>query len=138
MLMLKKPFGLICEFLREPNLTHIKTTKPKFGWSVPTGEMQRGYQIIVASDREILEEEEEEGRGNLWDSGKVHSHDSINIKYCGKQLEEHKKYYWRVRFWNLEDVVSEWSDIQEFIIGNIDTRDKSEVSVYNLEISEIE
>ncbi len=137
MLMLKKPFGLICEFLREPNLTHIKTTKPKFGWSVPTGEMQRGYQIIVASDREILEEEEE-GRGNLWDSGKVHSHDSINIKYCGKQLEEHKKYYWRVRFWNLEDVVSEWSDIQEFIIGNIDTRDKSEVSVYNLEISEIE
>jgi len=73
------PTGLLCELLSDPSQAVITDDKPEFGWIVNdsrSGAMQSAFQILVASSKNKIQEND----GDLGDSGKVSSTQSINIE----------------------------------------------------------
>jgi hypothetical protein len=112
------PVGLLCELMENPEITYIHKRRPTFGWIVrdkATDVVQTAYQILVASDMDILARDE----GDLWNSGKVDSCESINIRYDGAPLKSNMKYCWKVRTWNGVDEPSPYSEPQCFYTGEI-------------------
>lgn len=87
-----------------------------FGWIVSDsrrGAVQSAYRVVVATSAFAQ-------RADVWDSGKIRSADSVNIR-CGCALEESKSaYWWSVRTWDGDDRPSEWSTPQKFYIGKAD------------------
>ena len=75
--------------------------------------MQDSYQVLVASKPELLNE----GKGDLWDTGRVISAESTQIEYGGKPLKAEENCYWKVRVWDSHGVVSTWSSIQKWQMG---------------------
>ena len=75
--------------------------------------MQSAYQILVASDSLLLFDD----IGDLWDSGKVNSSQSQQILYKGRALVSRQHVYWKVRVWDENDQVTEWSAIANWAIG---------------------
>ncbi|MDR0724461.1 MAG: glycoside hydrolase family 78 protein [Prevotellaceae bacterium] len=104
-------YDLRCEYLSDP--LSIDTPHPRLAWKIQTkkqGLKQTAYQIFVASDRNLLQE----GKADLWDSGKTLSDDQIAVQYAGKDLTGQKLVYWKVRFWDNNDRLSAWSPIARF------------------------
>jgi alpha-L-rhamnosidase len=64
---------------------------------------QAAYEIVVASSPERLSA----SNGDLWDSGKKASSDSVGIAYAGPPLESRRRYYWKVRVWDAAGHISE-------------------------------
>ena len=65
----------------------IGTARPRFSWGVPLegrNRSQAAYQIQVASSLDQLAQ----GRADMWDSGKVDSAQSTNVRYEGAPLQE--------------------------------------------------
>ena len=111
-----KVYDLTCESLINPNA--IDNTSPHFSWKISyaNGSMrQQYYEIQVASDSESLLN----GKGDLWSSGKQKSSASVMVSYKGKELASRSLCYWRVRVWNQNKEVSEWSEIARFGVGII-------------------
>ena len=97
---------------------------PVFSWiasSSERGAVQTAYQIILDTDEADLKSENE----CFWNSGKVSSDESFNIKYSGKELRPSEKYYWRVRIWDHNNNPSGWSRTESFITGLFDESDWS-------------
>ena len=68
---------------------------PRFTWQMASNDSQRGYkqtayQIIVT---------DEKGK-EVWNSGKVSSHQSLNIPYDGMPLLPTTRYQWNLKVWN--------------------------------------
>ncbi len=107
------------------NLTNplgLGTQKPGFSWksrSAVNGTMQSAYQIVVASDSMLLSEK----TADLWNSGKVSSTASIHIPYQGKEITSRAVGYWKVRTWDENKNVSEWSKSARFTIGLLNPND---------------
>ena len=78
---------------------------------------QSAYQIVVAKSPETLE------KSPLWDSGKVLSDKSVQISYQGEPLVSRDRLYWKVRYWDENDVVSDWSDVNFFEAGLLQNSD---------------
>jgi len=60
--------NLRCEYLVNP--LGMGAAKPRLSWIITSnrrGERQTAYQILVASTRKLLDDDQ----GDLWDSGKV-------------------------------------------------------------------
>ena len=105
---------LRCEYATNPLGIDVKT--PKFSWileSTERGQMQSAYQVLVASSLDNLQNEV----GDNWDSKKVKLSNSVNISYKGKLLISGKKYYWKVRIWDNNGKVSDWSAPATFKMG---------------------
>lgn len=71
----------------------IDVEKPRFSWqmqSAENGACQKAYQIMVR---------DEQGK-KVWDTGKVKSELSLNIKYAGEALKPTTRYYWQLTVWN--------------------------------------
>ncbi len=112
------PYGLMVEFLQGPQVSGISNPMPEFGWIVNSQEkndMQTSYQILVASNLEILNE----NKGDMWDSKKVASAQSINVPYNGKALKSTSMYFWKIKTWCRFGGESEWSEIMQFSTGDI-------------------
>jgi alpha-L-rhamnosidase len=108
--------GLKCEYRTNP--LGIDTTTPRFSWKLvqenfSRGQKQTAYQILVASSIERLEQ----NIGDLWDSEKVESDQSVNVAYAGKILESSKQYYWKVKVWEVSGLSSTWSEHAHFSMG---------------------
>ena len=92
---------LRCEYLKEP--LGIGVVKPRLSWVIEDrgqesgvrGISQTAYQVLVASDPELLARDQ----GDLWDSGKVDSDQSNQVEYAGKPLESRMRCHWKVRVW---------------------------------------
>lgn len=114
----KRPTGLMTELLTQPNKTTLTTPHPVLAWIVPLthqGDFQTAYQILVASSQEKLSE----NRADMWNSGKVISHRSINVRYAGHPLQSDHTYYWEVRTWNSQNESSAFSKPQKFKTGTL-------------------
>jgi alpha-L-rhamnosidase len=75
--------GLRCEYLVNP--INIDDPSPRLSWIVEDSGrawFQSAYQIIVASRKELLNE----NKGDLWDTGQVHSGETTQIAYLGKPI----------------------------------------------------
>ncbi|MGN7990348.1 family 78 glycoside hydrolase catalytic domain [Pedobacter sp. 22226] len=102
-----------CEMLENP--LGIDVQRPRFAWHIISKErnvMQTAYQILVASSEEKLKAND----GDLWDSGKVNSSESIHVIYSGKPLNSRLKAYWKVKTWTTAGQ-SEWSANNYFTMG---------------------
>ena len=108
------PVGLSVELLTNPERTVIKDLDPEFGWVVRSSEedvFQSAYQVQVM---ETLSGKGSHAVSIIWDSGKMNSSQSVNIAYQGRELLPGALYDWRVRVWDLEGRISEWSEFQQF------------------------
>lgn len=102
---------LRCEMLTNPEGIDVLT--PRLSWEInATGNniKQTAYQVIVASSIEKLNE------GDLWNSGKVLSDQSIHITYAGKPLKSGTDCYWKVKVWTTAGV-SDWSTPAHWSMG---------------------
>jgi len=122
------PSGLTVEYIREPQHVAINDQLPEFGWLVPKEAVfQSGYQILVASSRKNIDN----NLGDIWNSGQTRSKASTNIEHKGTPLNPGSKYFWKVRIWDKDNRLSEYSAVQEFktgtFTGNISTGNAFEV-----------
>ncbi len=108
------PFGLTVETIREPRYTKIIDNKPEFGWIVPKeAGLQLGYQILVSSSKENIEN----NIGDVWDSGNMRTGQSTNVEFEGEKLKENSTYFWKVRIFDKDNRLSEYSEPQKFSTG---------------------
>jgi alpha-L-rhamnosidase len=76
--------NLSCEYLENP--LGIDETRPRLSWQLKSderGQKQTAFHLIVASSQKNLDK----NMGDLWDSGKVNSDQSIHVEYDGIPLE---------------------------------------------------
>jgi len=108
------PINLRCEYQSSP--LGIDVLQPRLSWYVNDnrrGAIQSAYQIIVARSGEILEEDV----GDVWDSGKVISDQSVHVPYQGPALESRQRYYWKVRTWDNNGEPSPYSETAWWEMG---------------------
>lgn len=111
---------LQCEKLVNP--LAIDHTKPYLSWQLEAkdnGLCQSAYQILAATDEDLLTEE----KADLWNSGKVESSESAWVLYQGNELASKQFVYWKVRVWDGNDKVSDWSETACFGIGLLNPLD---------------
>jgi alpha-L-rhamnosidase len=78
----------------------IDDAAPRFSWQLrdkSRGAHQTAYKVIVASRLELLHE----GSADVWDSGRINSGQSLNVRYAGPALAPFTRYFWRVRVWGV-------------------------------------
>lgn len=113
-----KPDQLQCEYLANP--MGVDEPNPRFTWNINAtgrGVYQSAYRIIVGdSERDV-----DNRKGNMWDSQKVGSANTVNIEYQGLPLESNRKYYWRVCA--VIDGKEEWSSTAHFHMGLLEQSD---------------
>lgn len=114
--------SLRCEYLTDP--LSIDTREPRLSWQLESkarGVRQTAYQIIVASTRARLTS----STGDLWDTGKVASSETIQIAYKGKPLGSRQECFWKVRIWDQNDKPSAWSLPERWAMGLLERSDWS-------------
>ena len=85
---------------------------PRFSWRCEThhrGAAQTAYRIVVGRDLDTVAD----GRGTLWDSGRVESDAATSVPYDGPDLGSDRTYYWSVKVWSNAGE-SEWADPASF------------------------
>jgi alpha-L-rhamnosidase len=110
----------LCENRIDP--LGIDALSPRFSWkliSTQRGKIQSAYQIIVADSKEKLSD----NIGNMWDSGRVSSNQSIQVEYAGKKLSSSYQYFWKVRAWDEDGNVSNWCKPAIFEMGILNVKD---------------
>jgi alpha-L-rhamnosidase len=111
---------LRCENLESP--LGIDVAQPRLSWilnSNDRGQKQTAFQILVASSENNLNA----GTGDLWDSGKIGSDQSIQLKYAGKPLVSDEGCFWKVRVWDKDGIVSAWSKPAHWSMGLLNPAD---------------
>jgi alpha-L-rhamnosidase len=104
---------LRCEMLVDP--VGIDVRKPRLSWEITGGErdlQQSAFQILVASSQERLSKDE----GDLWNSGKVMSDQSIHVEYNGAPLSSRMACFWKVKVWTTQGD-SPWSQPASWSMG---------------------
>ncbi|MBN2507811.1 MAG: family 78 glycoside hydrolase catalytic domain [Verrucomicrobia bacterium] len=100
------PVRLRCEYLDTP--LAVQSPQPRLSWIVESserGQVQTAYRILAASTRGQLEA----GGGDLWDSSRVPSAQSVHVAYGGTVLRSRQPVFWKVRVWDRDGRPSRWS-----------------------------
>ncbi len=106
----------LTDVIERVQYAEIRSSKPTFSWIVSSPEpntIQTAWQIQLASSRLAFDEV----RSSLiiWDSGKTIDSKSTSVGYGAlKPLENSTVYFWRVRIWDQNDQISEWSEVKAF------------------------
>ncbi len=111
---------LQCEYRENP--FNLDMAHPRFSWimkSEQRGQKQTAYQILIASSKSKLYQ----NIGDLWNSGKVESSNSIHISYKGASLTSNQTAYWKVRIWDKDSVASEYSEQATFSTAILNDKD---------------
>jgi alpha-L-rhamnosidase len=106
--------GLRCEYLVDPQ--GIDVEKPRLGWVITSdvrGDAQTAYQVLVATTPQVLDR----GTGDLWNSGKVDSAESVQVSYQGQPLTSLRACYWKVCVWDARGNASSWSKPAQWSMG---------------------
>jgi len=101
-----RPVELRCEYARDP--IGVDSAQPRLSWVLESSlrnQRQTAYQVLVASRPEWLAAQ----RGDLWDSGRVESADSVHVPYGGAPLRSRQRCFWKVRVWDGDGRASDWS-----------------------------
>ena len=116
---------LRCEYLENP--PGIDEEKPRLSWVIDESTQmpeardlkQTAYQVLVASSEELLKKD----KGDLWDSRKVASDQSIQVEYAGTPLESRQLCYWKVRIWDQDGKATAWSTPAHWSMGLLKPED---------------
>lgn len=112
---------LRCEYRINP--LGIDVARPRLSWimvDARRGARQTAYQILVASDPEKLARNE----GDLWDSGRVETSLTNQIEYDGRPPASRAECHWKVRIWDADGAVSEFSRPAMWTMGLLDDADR--------------
>lgn len=122
---------LTCEYKTNP--LGVEAKQPRLSWIINasvTNSKQTAYQVLVADSKEKLQQ----NQGNIWDSKKVATSQSIQVLYKGLSLVAAKKYYWKVRVWNQQNIASSWSDVNFWQMGLLNVKDWGEAKWITMDI----
>lgn len=111
---------LRCEHLENP--LGIDATAPRLSWQLQSGNRgvkQTAYQILVAASATKLRS----GQGDLWDSGKVSSDESVLVAYAGQPLGSRTECFWKVRVWDAGGKLGPWSQPAKWTMGLLHPED---------------
>lgn len=120
---------LRCEYRINPQ--GIDVVRPRLSWILESsqrgqpspsegrGQMQIAYQVLVADSEGKLKK----NQGDLWDTGKVNSDESIHVVYAGKNLKSRMRCFWKVRVWDKDGRVSAWSEPAFWTMGLLERSD---------------
>ncbi|MCC6698480.1 MAG: family 78 glycoside hydrolase catalytic domain [Candidatus Hydrogenedentes bacterium] len=112
--------GLTCEYRVDP--FGIDAVQPRLGWKLQSdarGVMQTAYQVLVASRKEKLTEDD----ADLWNPGTIESGESVHVVYGGNPLVSRQACYWKVRVWTTDGAVSPWSETAFWSMGLLKASD---------------
>ena len=112
--------NLKCEYKANP--LGIEVAKPGLSWQLKSTQrnvMQTAYRVLVADNPSLLAK----NSGNVWDSKKVNSGESIQVFFAGKKLEPTKTYYWKVMVWDNKNNASAWSKEASWQMGLLSKAD---------------
>ncbi|EMI15950.1 alfa-L-rhamnosidase [Rhodopirellula maiorica SM1] len=110
---------LRCEYLDNP--VGIDIEKPRLSWRVESkerGQLQKAYRVLVASSAEKLANNE----GDLWDSGKVNSSQTLFVQYKGAPLTSRRRCHWKVQSFDVDGTAT-WSSPASWSMGLLDEAD---------------
>lgn len=113
------PVDLECESAVNP---FIDTREPVLSWRLNDpreGAAQSAWRVMAASTPEKLAA----GEGDLWDSGKVTSDQSVLVPYAGKPLTSRQRVHWKVKVWEKDGGESEWSEPAFWEMGLLTDQD---------------
>ncbi len=111
------PADLRCDGQVNPLAVHDPA--PRLSWilypaaGAGRGLRQSAYRILVASSPEALAND----HGDLWDSGKTVSAQTVYRPYGGKPLASGMAYFWKVRIWDTAGSASPWSTPAQWTMG---------------------
>ncbi|MCX6622930.1 MAG: hypothetical protein NTY38_18065 [Acidobacteria bacterium] len=114
-----RPANLRCDFRTNPQ--GIDDRQPRLSWMLePEDPLARGlkqvaYQVQAAS--------RESGQADLWNSGKVNSDQSVHVVYGGKPLASGMRVFWKVRVWDQDGKLSDWSPVARWTMGLLESSD---------------
>lgn len=111
-----RPTRLRCENRDHP--LGVDAQRPRLSWwmeSPVRGEKQTAYRVLVASTAEKLAADV----GDLWDSGRVASDQSVAVRYAGQALESGLRYAWKVMLWDKDGQATAWSEPATFVTGKL-------------------
>ena len=106
-----QPTKLTCEYIENPLGIDVKS--PRLSWNLTATErnqFQSAYTLIVSDNLKDIQQ----GKGNIWDSGKVNTSQNLHIQYMGTALQPFTKYYWRVKVDDTKGISSAWSSPATF------------------------
>ena len=110
----------LCENRVDP--LGIDVLNPHLSWNLEStyrNKQQSAYQILVSdSEQELMN-----NIGNLWETEKINSDKSIQIVYQGKSLLSQMICYWKVRVWDEDGNISDWSKVSHWEMGLMNQSD---------------
>ena len=112
--------ALQCESRTDP--LGLDTAAPRLSWVLASerrGEAQTAWQVLAAATAARLARD----KGDLWDSGKVRSADSLGVVYAGQPLRSAQRVFWKVRVWNRAGRPSAYSAPAQFETALLSSND---------------
>ena len=113
------PDQLRCESRQNP--LGVDAPTPRLSWQLEgaaRGLRQTAYRLLIASSPDALAS----NCGDVWDSGKVMSDQSVLIPYGGSVLLPERRYYWKVTVWDQDAKSSTSSEPAWWETGSSDWR----------------
>ena len=108
---------LRCEYRVDP--LGIDALQPRLSWILKStytarrGQSQSAYRILAANSTDLLDIDQ----GDLWDSGKIESSQSIHVRYAGRPLNSQQFVWWKVKVWDEKGRPSAWSHSARWSMG---------------------
>ena len=79
----------------------IDDPSPRFSWQLrdpARGAKQSAYEVRVSSQPELLRSDA--ANPDVWDSGRIESGKSLNVRYGGPAVTPGTRYFWQVKLWD--------------------------------------
>jgi len=114
------PARLSCDWGIDP--LGVDSPKPVLRWELEStmrAAGQSAYEVMVASEPEILAQ----GKGDVWDSGKVASDHDLQVAYGGPALKTAERVYWKVHVWDQNGAEAGWSAPATWTMGVVKSGD---------------
>lgn len=111
---------LRCEYLTNP--LGMEVVKPRLSWTLQSDERaqkQTAYQVLAASSAALLAQDQ----GDMWDSGRVASDQTLHVVYAGRPLTSGATVFWKLRAWDRDEHPSPWSAQATWTMGLLDPSD---------------
>ena len=105
---------ILCDYQSDP--IGMDNIRPSLSWELQSSQrnvQQVAYRILIADDSLLLQNNE----GNIWDTKKVVSGQSIQVSFAGQKLLPEKNYYWKVMVWDNHGNTSPWSWTAKWQMG---------------------
>jgi len=100
----------------------VDVDEPVLSWALQSTQRasrQTAYEVLVASSAALLAT----GTGDLWDSGRIQSDETTQVRYAGRHLTSSQQLFWKVRVWDEAGKASAWSQSASWTMGLLENTD---------------